>query len=143
MKKYIIKICCNGLFESRLTGTTASCTDYLDKAPESDVTPENAFKDFHNFQGFVEEPFMLVFPTWSKQYWSNSWNWGEDEVIGVDCNYHMGYKVDQGDFWGWQAETRRLKWIYGLQNSESGLYYSERRIQMEPRLVARFLVRNP
>ena len=38
-----------------LTGTTASCTDYLDKAPESDVTPENAFKDFHNFQGFVEE----------------------------------------------------------------------------------------
>ena len=50
MKKYIIKICCNGLFESRLTGTTASCTDYLDKAPESDVTPENAFKDFHNFR---------------------------------------------------------------------------------------------
>lgn len=86
-----------------LTGTTASCTDYLDKAPESDVTPENAFKDFHNFQGFVEELYACI-PDMAKQYWSNSWNWGEDEVIGVDCNYHMGYKVDQGDFWGWQAE---------------------------------------
>lgn len=91
------------MFESRIDGTTASCTDYLDKAPESDVTPENAFKDFHNFQGFVEELYACI-PDMAKQYWSNSWNWGEDEVIGVDCNYHMGYKVDQGDFWGWQAE---------------------------------------
>lgn len=125
-----------------LTGTTASCTDYLDKAPESDVTPENAFKDFHNFQGFVEELYACI-PDMAKQYWSNSWNWGEDEVIGVDCNYHMGYKVDQGDFWGGRLNTTAGGRIYGLQNSESGLYYSERRIQMEPRLVARFLVRNP
>lgn len=143
MKKYIIKYAVMACLSLGLTGTTASCTDYLDKAPESDVTPENAFKDFHNFQGFVEELYACI-PDMAKQYWSNSWNWGEDEVIGVDCNYHMGYKVDQGDFWGWQAEHDG--WggrIYGLQNSESGLYYSERRIQMEPRLVARFLVRNP
>ena len=103
MKKYIIKYAVMACLSLGLTGTTASCTDYLDKAPESDVTPENAFKDFHNFQGFVEELYACI-PDMAKQYWSNSWNWGEDEVIGVDCNYHMGYKVDQGDFWGWQAE---------------------------------------
>ena len=94
MKKYIIKYAVMACLSLGLTGTTASCTDYLDKAPESDVTPENAFKDFHNFQGFVEELYACI-PDMAKQYWSNSWNWGEDEVIGVDCNYHMGYKVDQ------------------------------------------------
>ena len=62
MKKYIIKYAVMACLSLGLTGTTASCTDYLDKAPESDVTPENAFKDFHNFQGFVEE--LYVFPTW-------------------------------------------------------------------------------
>lgn len=103
MKKYIIKYAVMACLSLGLAGTAASCTDYLDKAPESDVTPENAFKDFHNFQGFVEELYACI-PDMAKQYWSNSWNWGEDEVIGVDCNYHMGYKVDQGDFWGWQAE---------------------------------------
>ena len=81
MKKYIIKYAVMACLSLGLTGTTASCTDYLDKAPESDVTPENAFKDFHNFQGFVEELYACI-PDMAKQYWSNSWNWGEDEVIG-------------------------------------------------------------
>ena len=42
MKKYIIKYAVMACLSLGLTGTTASCTDYLDKAPESDVTPENA-----------------------------------------------------------------------------------------------------
>ena len=29
-----------------LTLTQTSCTDYLDKAPDSDVSPTDAFKDF-------------------------------------------------------------------------------------------------
>ena len=60
MKKYIIKYAVMACLSLGLTGTTASCTDYLDKAPESDVTPENAFKDFHNFQGFVEELYACI-----------------------------------------------------------------------------------
>ncbi len=40
MKKYIIKYAVMACLSLGLTGTTASCTDYLDKAPESDVTPK-------------------------------------------------------------------------------------------------------
>ena len=36
MKKYIIKYAVMACLSLGLTGTTASCTDYLDKAPESD-----------------------------------------------------------------------------------------------------------
>lgn len=60
MKKYIIKYAVMACLSLGLAGTAASCTDYLDKAPESDVTPENAFKDFHNFQGFPD--FVIASP---------------------------------------------------------------------------------
>ena len=82
---------------------TTSCTDYLDKSPESDVSPEAAFKNFKNFQGFTEELYLCI-PDFSKSYWTTSWNWGEDDIQAVGFDYLMGYKVDQGDFWGWQKE---------------------------------------
>lgn len=80
-----------------------SCEDYLDKSPESDLKTEDAFKNFVNFQGFVEEMYSCM-PDFANGYWTNSWNWGDDEVIYVGCDYHMTYKVDQGDFWGWQSD---------------------------------------
>lgn len=82
---------------------TTSCTDYLDKSPESDVSPEAAFKNFKNFQGFTEELYLCI-PDFSKSYWTTCWNWGEDDIQAVGFDYLMGYKVDQGDFWGWQQE---------------------------------------
>ena len=32
-----------------------SCTDYLNKAPESDYQDNDPYKNFMNFQGFTEE----------------------------------------------------------------------------------------
>lgn len=80
-----------------------ACTDYLDKAPDSEISADEAFKNFHNFQGFVEEMYFCI-PNFTTGYWNNSFNWGDDEIICVGKDYFMGYKVDQGDFWGWQAE---------------------------------------
>jgi len=80
-----------------------SCTSYLDKTPDSEVSAEEAFKDFTNFQGFTEEIYMCI-PAFDKAYWTNSFNWGEDEVISVGVDHHFGYKIDNGDFWGWQKE---------------------------------------
>ena len=78
---------------------TTSCTDYLDKAPESDISAADAFKNFKNFQGFTEELYLCM-PDFTRGYWTTSWNWGEDDIMSVGINYHMSYKVDQGDFWG-------------------------------------------
>lgn len=102
MKKFrnnIFSILVAGLAVTLLPG----CTDYLDKAPESEISADEAFKNFHNFQGFVEEMYFCV-PNFTTGYWNNSFNWGDDEIINVGKDYFMGYKVDQGDFWGWQAE---------------------------------------
>ena len=99
ISKLYTAICAVALSAASLT----SCTDYLDKSPDSDISATDAYKDFQNFQGFTEELYNCI-PYFSKGYWTNSWNWGEDEIMNVGIDYHMVYKVDQGDFWGWQSE---------------------------------------
>ena len=93
-------VICHLSFSAALT----SCTDYLDKAPESEISATDAYKDFRNFQGFVEELYACVPDFVKGGHYTNSWNWGEDEIQNVGIDYHMVYKIDQGDFWGWQKE---------------------------------------
>ena len=80
-----------------------SCKKYLDREPESIVNAETAFKDFRNFQGYTEELYNCI-PDFTNGYWTNSWNFGEDEIQSTTNNFHFIIKVDQGDFWGWQRQ---------------------------------------
>ena len=38
----------------------SSCEDYLDKEADSTVSEEEAFKNFRNFQGFIEEIYNCI-----------------------------------------------------------------------------------
>ena len=118
MKKYIKYIICCGII-SMMLGVT-SCEDYLDKSAESTVSPEDAFKNFTNFQGFTEELYYCI-PDFAKGYWSNSFNWGEDEIMTTGANYLYGYKIDNGDFWGWQREHDgwAAGWMDGNYNTQN------------------------
>lgn len=80
-----------------------SCEDYLDRDPESIVSEEVAFKNFTNFQGFIEEIYNCI-PDKQKYYWVSSYNWGDDEIFNVtsDANSMMCNQIDQGNFWSWQ-----------------------------------------
>ncbi|MCA1744287.1 MAG: RagB/SusD family nutrient uptake outer membrane protein [Bacteroidales bacterium] len=80
-----------------------SCEDYLDKTDESIISEDEAFSNFRNFQGYTEELYNGIV-NFSNNYWTNSFNWGDDEIITTGGTFHFGYKVDQGNFWGWQVE---------------------------------------
>lgn len=86
-----------------LSLTAVSCEDYLDKDPDTNISSEEAFKNFTNFQGFTEELYQCI-PDFTNRYWTNSWNWGEDEIQSTARDFHFGVKIDNGDFWGWQDE---------------------------------------
>ena len=103
MKNYIKHFFLGVILTASFGLLLASCTDYLNKAPESIVSGDEAFKNFKNFQGFTEELYNCI-PDFVNRYWTNSFNWGEDEIIDALNNWHFGYKIDQGDFWGWQSE---------------------------------------
>ena len=99
-----------------------SCTDYLDKAPDSEISPTDAYKDWRNFQGFVEELYQCIPDFVKGGHYTNSWNWGEDEIQNVGIDYHMVYAVDQGDFWHWQREYDGwgCGWLDGSFNTGGG-----------------------
>ncbi|MDR0939812.1 MAG: RagB/SusD family nutrient uptake outer membrane protein [Mediterranea sp.] len=81
-----------------LTLSLTACTDYLDKAPESVISGDDAYKNFNNFQGFVEIMYYRI-PDIMKSYWVNSFNWGEDEVITIGAGeYLYGFSVDRGNY---------------------------------------------
>jgi hypothetical protein len=76
----------------------ASCSDYLDKAPDSVIAPDDAYKNFRNFQGFVERMYHLT-PDLAKHNWVSSFNWGEDEVVTIgNGEYLMGFSIDRGNY---------------------------------------------
>ena len=84
MKKYILILKCS-VVAFFLVGTIA-CTDYLDRSPDSSISGTDAFKNFTNFQGFTEELYYCI-PDFAKGYWTNSFNWGEDEIMNVGVDY--------------------------------------------------------
>ncbi|MDM1296345.1 RagB/SusD family nutrient uptake outer membrane protein [Sphingobacterium sp. N143] len=102
MKKYFKVIFIAGAIWS--STSLLSCKKYLDKEEQSNVSPKEAFKNFVNFQGYTEELYSCVV-NFSNNYWTNSWNWGEDEMTSTAGNYHFVHKIDEGNFWGWQRES--------------------------------------
>lgn len=77
-----------------------SCTDYLNKAPETDYEQTDPYKNFTNFQGFVEELYNCV-PVISNSEYHTCFNYGEDEYWEPQEVRLQSLNVDNGDFWGW------------------------------------------
>lgn len=86
----------------------ASCTDYLDKSPLSDIESGDAFKNFKNFQGFTEEIYSC-YPLISASDYHNTWNWGDDEMWEPGETRLFAYCIDQGDYWSWN--TAGYSWL--------------------------------
>ncbi len=85
-----------------------SCEAYLDKEPESTVSPDAAFMNFRNFQGFVEEIYNCI-PDKEKCNWCPSWNWGDDEIFNPEADSRMTHQADLGNFRAWQGTGN---WLY-------------------------------
>ena len=82
-----------------------SCSDYLDKEPDSTVGADEAFKNFTNFQGFVEEIYNCI-PNKESCYWCTTFNWGEDEIMNSGLgDTHVTAHFDLGDYRHWYDES--------------------------------------
>ena len=91
INKYII------LLGMLITFVCYSCTEYLDREPDSIISEKEVFKNFTNFQGFVEEMYMLL-PDIAKHTWCSSFNWGDDEHVYTPGSRYVLYNFDRGDF---------------------------------------------
>lgn len=85
----------------------SSCEDYLDKEPDSDVSPETAFKNFTNTQGFIEEIYNCI-PNKAQCYWTTSWNLGDDEIMNpqAEADRLIQTQIDLGNYYAWQYNSQ-------------------------------------
>ena len=60
MKNKIKTLLLTGCVSLALGTSLSSCQDYLDKEPDSTVSADDAFANFRNFQGFVEEIYNCI-----------------------------------------------------------------------------------
>lgn len=83
-----------------------SCKDYLDKEADSNVSPDQAFKNFTNFQGFVEEIYNCI-PNKESNMWCCTFNWGEDEIMNVGLgDSHVTAQFDLGNYRNWYQNNQ-------------------------------------
>lgn len=80
----------------------SSCSDYLDKAPNSDIAETVPYQNFRNFQGFVEELYNCI-PVVSNNDYHTCFNYGEDEYWEPQETRLFSRSVDYGDFWGFTS----------------------------------------
>lgn len=105
-----------GCMMAGVTLFSASCTDYLDKSADSDVSADAAWQNYTNFQGFVEEIYNCI-PDKANCNWTVSFNWGEDEMLSTNANGYVGPQLDLGNFWAWQ--TAGMNWFYQSGNNST------------------------
>ncbi len=120
MRKYIEKLLVLFAFVVITIIGTVSCTDYLDKAPESDYLENDPYKNFKNFQGFTEELYNCI-PVVSNSEYHTCFNYGEDEYWEPQEMRLQARNVDNGDFWGWTTS------YYGYPRSGGSASTSNRR----------------
>jgi len=113
-----------------------SCTDWLEKEKEAIVAPDEAFKNYRNFQGYIEEIYDCI-PNKEMANYCTSWNWGDDAVHNPEGYPHMDHQVDLGNYRNWW--TNGQCWLNGAGKDGSwankyslwkGAWYSIRKCNM-------------
>lgn len=96
MNKFLKSI----LLPLAVTAGISGCSEYLEKEPLSDIEENDPYKNFRNFQGFVEELYSCI-PLMEGGQMHNCWNFGEDEYWEPNEDRLLSNHIDRGDYWGW------------------------------------------
>jgi len=105
----------SGIIFLMLFFVSTSCEDYLDKAPEADITEKDVYGNFTSFQGFTEEMYNCIMDpdkggAWNKYLFA-------DETLN-----NKPYNFDYGNYWG--NET----YFYGVNANPTSTNPRDRRI---------------
>ncbi|HET7179863.1 MAG TPA: RagB/SusD family nutrient uptake outer membrane protein [Chryseosolibacter sp.] len=95
---------------------TSSCEDYLDQAPEADISEKDAFGNFTSFQGFIEEMYNCVMDPDKGGAWNN-YSFADENLN------NKVYAFDIGNYWSSES------YFFGKPNvNPSSLEGRDRRV---------------
>lgn len=91
-----------------LVTSLTACKHYLDRSPEADISPTDAFINFNNFQGFTEELYSLV-PEYTSKTWACNWMLGDEIVHKTNVTW-LNEQFDNGNSWAW-TNSEWISWL--------------------------------
>jgi starch-binding outer membrane protein, SusD/RagB family len=81
--------------------STISCEEYLDKAPEVNITENEVFSKFSNFQGFMENAYQCIVDHSTGMKGVSNWNFGDDIICGAQSIF-CSPEFDRGNYFFWE-----------------------------------------
>ena len=89
-----------------------SCEEYLDKSPDAGMSEKELFKNFKNFQGFIEGMYTHLNSPWN----GNSIGVVGDEAYMLFYDPPIAYFHD-GNYWAWNYDKGRN--MFGILRSKN------------------------
>lgn len=89
-----------------------SCEEYLDKSPDAGMAEKELFKNFKNFQGFIEGMYTHMTSPWN----GNSIGVAGDEAYMVFNDPPLS-RFHNGDYWSWNYDIGRN--MFGILRSKN------------------------
>lgn len=90
--KYLFLILLAGFF-------SVACEEYLDEAPEAEITKEDVFKKLDTYQGFVDNIYQGVVDVTTGRWNLMNYNYGDDVHTGRGSS--LSTQFDNGNSWYW------------------------------------------
>lgn len=96
------------------------CSDYLDREEDAIVSSDEAFKNFFNFQGYIEEMYNAIPDKEKSNASASEYNLGDDEIQNV--SYGEGRLTNQFDLGNFKAWTNNgLTWLWNSSADPTAL----------------------
>ena len=122
MKKSILRYLTVGAV---IALSATSCTDYLEKEEDSIISSSEAFKNFTNFQGYVEEMYNAI-PNKESNMWCCTFNWGDDEIMNTGLgDSHVTAQFDLGNYRNWYENNQSFLHANNPVTNNSGANYDK------------------
>ena len=102
----------------------ASCEDYLEKTPDSNVDEKIVFGNYRNFQGYLDELYgkgLISYYVTGSSPWTSSFDFGDDTY----CNqtFPVSYALTRGDYM-WIYSNRDHNPFMDMVNASGSLSHA-------------------
>lgn len=96
-----------------------SCEDFLDKAPQVNITENDVFNKFLTFQGFIEDIYQCIVDPAQNNNSPMNWNFSDDVLI-TPASQFTSAQFDLGNYWWWTSgQASRFRGNVGSPSNAS------------------------
>lgn len=93
------------------------CEDYLERTPDSDLSEEQVFGNYRNFQGYIDELYGYGLIKYLSAHWTASMDFGDD--VYNNKTFPVSFNIPTGNYWWIWSNTDHNPFINQIKDPVS------------------------